>query len=123
MPSIVFFEVPADDPERSQQFYKKVFGWEFKKMPTERDYWWINTKNKNGEEGSEGGMRQRGLPENNILNYFDVKSVARTLNKIEKAGGRVLVQKNAVPGMGYYAICEDTENNRFALWQEYEKAK
>ena len=123
MPSIVFFEVPANDPERSQKFYENVFGWKFEKMPTERDYWWISTKDKDGSEGSDGGMRQRGLPENNILNYFDVKSVARTVKKIESSGGRILVGKKAVPGMGYYAICEDTEDNRFALWQVNTKAK
>jgi uncharacterized protein len=27
-----------------------------------------------------------------------------------------------VPGMGYFAICLDTENNAFGLWEEDAKA-
>ena len=118
MPSIVFFEVPADDPKRSQKFYEDVFGWEFKKMPGERDYWWITPEKVKDGKGIEGGMRRRGLPENYILNYIGVKSVDETLVKIETGGGRVLVRKSPVTGQGWYAICIDTEDNRFALWQE-----
>ncbi|WP_292731778.1 hypothetical protein [Methanoculleus sp.] len=32
--------------------------------------------------------------------------------------GRVVVPKMAVPGRGYFAICEDTEQNRLGLWNE-----
>jgi hypothetical protein len=31
--------------------------------------------------------------------------------------------KTAVPNMGYFAICRDTENNEFALWEINMKAK
>jgi predicted enzyme related to lactoylglutathione lyase len=45
------------------------------------------------------------------------------LAKVEKLGGRVSVRKTAVPQMGYYAICQDTENNTFALWESESDAK
>jgi predicted enzyme related to lactoylglutathione lyase len=28
-----------------------------------------------------------------------------------------------VPGMGYFAICSDTEGNSFALWETNQRAK
>ncbi len=31
--------------------------------------------------------------------------------------------KTAVPQMGYFAICQDTENNVFGLWQMDRNAK
>jgi predicted enzyme related to lactoylglutathione lyase len=31
--------------------------------------------------------------------------------------------KTAVPSMGYFVVCMDTENNMFALWEKAEKAK
>jgi predicted enzyme related to lactoylglutathione lyase len=31
--------------------------------------------------------------------------------------------KTAVPKMGYFAICMDTENNQFALWERSETAR
>jgi len=33
------------------------------------------------------------------------------------------MEKTAVPEMGYFVVCEDTEKNTFALWQSDEKAK
>jgi predicted enzyme related to lactoylglutathione lyase len=41
---------------------------------------------------------------------------------VEKIGGKVVVSKKAVPGMGYLAVCLDTENNAFALWESSESA-
>jgi predicted enzyme related to lactoylglutathione lyase len=35
--------------------------------------------------------------------------------KVEKLGGKILVPKKAIPGMGYFAICMDTENNVFGI--------
>jgi predicted enzyme related to lactoylglutathione lyase len=31
--------------------------------------------------------------------------------------------KTAVPQMGYFAICEDTEGNTFGIWESDENAK
>ena len=31
MPRISWFDIPADDPERAQKFYKEVFDWSFDK--------------------------------------------------------------------------------------------
>jgi uncharacterized protein len=35
----------------------------------------------------------------------------------------VVVSKMAVPGMGYFAVCHDTENNSFGIWESNESAK
>ena len=31
MPTIEYFQIPADDINRAQELYKKVFGWEMQK--------------------------------------------------------------------------------------------
>ena len=38
-------------------------------------------------------------------------------DEIEQLGGQVVVPKMAVPGFGYFAVCLDTENNTFAIWE------
>ena len=53
------------------------------------------------------------FPEQQITNYIDVKSVDEYSSKIEKLGGKVVRNKTAVAGMGYFAFCIDTENNSF----------
>ena len=43
MPIIQHFEMPADDVDRAQKFYKDVFGWDMQKWSNpenpEKDYW------------------------------------------------------------------------------------
>ncbi|MFZ1877936.1 MAG: hypothetical protein WAU25_12980 [Nitrososphaeraceae archaeon] len=38
-------------------------------------------------------------------------------------GGQVRMSKTPVPGLGYFAICTDTENNGFAIWETDSAAK
>ena len=42
---------------------------------------------------------------------------------IEKLGGKICMPKTAVPQMGYFVVCNDTENNTFALWEWNESAQ
>ena len=44
------------------------------------------------------------MPQQQITNFIDVKSVGEYSSKVEKLGGKVIVPKTAVPGMGYYAV-------------------
>ena len=32
IPTIIHFEIPADDLERSKKFYSEMFGWKFEKF-------------------------------------------------------------------------------------------
>jgi len=34
MPTIVHFEIPSSDIERSKKFYNDLFGWKFDKFPS-----------------------------------------------------------------------------------------
>jgi predicted enzyme related to lactoylglutathione lyase len=34
MPTVYHFDIPVDDANRAQQFYKDVFGWNIKKKIT-----------------------------------------------------------------------------------------
>jgi hypothetical protein len=43
--------------------------------------------------------------------------------KVEKLGGSICKPRTGVPGMGYFAICQDTENNTFAIWEMNKDAK
>jgi uncharacterized protein len=69
------------------------------------------------EEGTYGGMMKRFNPNQKITDYFGVQSLSESVAKAEKLGGKILVPKMAVPKMGYYALCMDTEGNIFGLWE------
>ena len=137
MSTIVHFEIPADDVERAKKFYTNLFGWNIEKLHNFADdsqltsvatgqpieYWRITTTNDKGSKGLGGGIMKRQMPDHHITNYIGVNSVDEYSSKVEKLGGRVFAPKHAVPGMGYFALCSDTENNAFAIWESDENAK
>ena len=119
--NIIWFEIPVDKPDRAQAFYNKLFGWKINPFPSMQEYWHIDT---GGPDASpDGGMLPRMFPAHTISNYVNVPSVSRYMEKVKKLGGKVCKPKTAVPEMGYFAICEDTEKNQFALWEINRKAK
>jgi len=119
MPTVVHFEIPADNPERAQKFYGQLFNWQIEKFPGPlfMDYWTIATTTESGEKGLEGGLMERQHPEQRITVYIEVPSVDEYMEKVEKLGGQLLFPKMAVPGMGYVAVCLDPEDNQFGLWE------
>ena len=123
MPTIVHFDLPTDDPERAKKFYEKLFEWKFDPVPGPMPYYLVETKDLEGNPGVRGGMGKRGEPEQKITNYIGVPSVEEYLEKVTKLGGQVIMPRTAVPGWGYLAVCTDTENNTFGLWEEDENAK
>ena len=113
--SIIWFEIPADSPERARKFYTGLFGWKIKKFPGMNDYWHIDT---GGDDATpDGGLMARKQPQQPITNYVRVDSVDASAAKVAKLGGKICMPKTAVPQMGYFAVCQDTEGNTFALWE------
>jgi uncharacterized protein len=125
MYSVCHFEIPADDVERAQKFYGELFGWKIEKFtsPMPMEYWMITTGAKTGEMALGGGMMKRQAPQQQITIYIDVPSVDEYVDKVVKLGGKVSFPKMAVPGMGYFAVCLDPENNGFGIWEDNPKAQ
>jgi predicted enzyme related to lactoylglutathione lyase len=63
------------------------------------------------------GMMARQAPDQRLINYHQVESVAEYVAKVQQLGGKVIVPKSPVPGIGWFAQCLDTEGNAFALWE------
>ena len=122
MSTITHFMVPADDIGRAKNFYTNLFGWKIEKLPGPMEYYEINTSSGD-EKGINGGMAKKENPQQPITNYIDVSSMDEYLAKVEKLGGKVILPKTAVPNIGYTAVCLDTENNTFGLWETDENAK
>ena len=124
--SLVWFEIPADNLDRAKTFYGKLFGWKINPFPgmpgpESQQYQHIDT---GGEDASpDGGLMARRHPQQTITQYISVPSVTQSMAKVEKLGGKICESRTAVPGMGFFAICQDTENNPFALWERNDKAK
>jgi predicted enzyme related to lactoylglutathione lyase len=118
---VFWFEIPTDNVERARKFYSALFGWKIEKFPGAKDYWHIDTGG--GEDAIDGGMLTRKHQQQPITNYITVESVTASAAQVEELGGKVMKSKTAVPHMGYFAICRDSENNEFAIWEMDDNAK
>jgi predicted enzyme related to lactoylglutathione lyase len=125
MATVVHFEIPADDVARAKKFYGELFGWKIEKFTGQSpmDYWTVMTGREEGSMGVDGGLMQRQHPQQQTILYIDVPSVDEHLGKVKNLGGQVVFPKTAIPGMGYFAVCLDPENNGFGLWENNPKAQ
>jgi predicted enzyme related to lactoylglutathione lyase len=121
--TVVHFEIPADDVEKLGNFYRKLFGWKIIRMPGPTEYWGIQTVPVNEQgvpllTGVNGGMMKRQNPEHKPVNYINVESVDEYSKRIEELGGRIVVPKMEVPGVGWWALAMDPDGNQFAIMEE-----
>jgi len=122
-PRVVHFEIPADQPERAARFYSEVFGWQFQKWDGPQAYWLIST-GPDHKPGINGGLAPRTKPgEGGTVNTIQVPSVDQYVASIVSKGGKLIAPKNAIPGVGWLAYCQDPEGNTFGLMQPDPAAK
>lgn len=109
---IVHIEFPSTDVDRAQRFWGGLFGWEFgeSQMP-DLDYRMARTGENSGAAVWESD-RGTGHPKY----YFAVDDMEAARAKVEELGGST-EEKVAVPTMGWFAFCKDSEGNEFSLWQ------
>jgi uncharacterized protein len=123
LPKVIHFEIPADDPERAVNFYRKVFGWKIDKYGGGTMNYWLVTTGDNQEPGINGAIAEKDESHPSTINTVSVPSFEVAISKIEEAGGKVLMPKMAVPGVGYMTYCRDTEGNIFGIMQTDPVAK
>lgn len=116
MSRVVHFEINADQPERAVKFYAGVFGWKIEKWDGPMDYWLVST-GETTEPGIDGAIQQRQMPQMSTVNTIGVAALDDVTAKVTASGGKVLEAKIPIPGVGYFALCQDTEGNHFGLMQ------
>lgn len=117
MPRPVHFELTIEDPERATAFYSKVFGWSFSQWDGPMPYWLVTT-GPDQEPGINGGLVLRqGDMGPGTTNTMGVESVDAAVKAITAAGGKIIMEKMPIPGMGWVAYALDTEGNQFGVFQ------
>ena len=121
MSRVIHFEIPASNPERAANFYRKAFGWKIEKWPGPTDYWLVTTEPE-GTPGINGGL-MKNTDVKSTTNTIGVDSVDTAIEAAKHAGGKLVMPKTPIPGVGYFAYCEDTEGNLFGVMQADKNAK
>lgn len=114
MNRVSYFEFSALDMDRAKTFWENTFGWKFEKWEG-MEYYAVKT-GPDDQSGIDGGLSPREK-DNQVVNNIEVADIDATLESIVRHGGKVLVGKSEIPGVGHYAIFTDTEDNTFSIMQ------
>lgn len=131
--ALVHFEIQASDTKRASKFYTDVFDWRIERYG-QMEYWGIYTGRTKDTEGKvigiNGGLLPRNGPGpadgagiNSFVCTMEVEDINAMIQKVEAAGGKVVVPKKAIAGLLWQAFCKDTEGNIFGLVQNDPNAK
>lgn len=114
MGNVRHFAINADDVGRARSFYATVFGWQFKPWGPPGFYMIA----AGGETASPLGSLQprRELAPGRRTNAFECtiaveRDVEELGREIEAHGGRVLMPKATIPGVGSLIFFEDPDGN------------
>lgn len=114
--AVNWFEIPVSDFQRAEKFYNTILAVDLVSMEASEGY----RMGMFPAEAGVGGALMQGegyVPsaEGTIvyLNGGDDLSIA--LNRVEAAGGQVIVPKTSIGENGYFAFFMDTEGNKVGL--------
>jgi uncharacterized protein len=116
MSRVVHFELGVTNPERAIKFYSGVFGWTIQKYGGPMDYYLVDTGDPK-EPGINGGLVVNKDAQPRTVNTIAVENLDEFMKKVEAAGGKIVVPKMAIPGVGWLAYFNDTEGNLVGMHQ------
>ncbi len=111
MNTLVHWEIPSTDIQRSARFYAELFGWQMRSRSD--DYMLFSV-----EAGISGGISKVdkvGSP--TISVYIGVDDIPATLARVEALGGHIVRPRAEIGGgMGFTALFTDPCGCAIGLW-------
>ena len=112
MGNVRHFAINADDLPRARRFYGKVFGWTFEPWGPP-GFFMIST----GEPRPFGSLQQRRelVPGRRMTGFECTIAVDQDVDEVAAAvkanGGKVVMEKATIPGVGDLIFFEDPDGN------------
>jgi predicted enzyme related to lactoylglutathione lyase len=112
-PTLKHFSINADDIARARRFYEKIFGWSFQPWGPP-DFYMIGMGEP--ESGMRGSLQRRrelapGLKLNGLECTFAVDDVEKIAAAVRANGGRILMERTILAGIGELIFFQDPEGN------------
>ena len=117
---VVHWELMSKEPAKVAAFYEKLFGWKIQHRP-ELDYRIVDTGANAGINGGIVKPAREGPWPGNMVLYVMVDDLASYRQKVAAAGGKIHVEEQEVPGMGWFSLFTDPEGRMMGLWKAKEK--
>ena len=112
--TIAWTEIATSTPAESLNFYKGLFGWDSEEIPG-GNYHML----KAGGEETAGIMDKSAMCDGPPVwvTYVNVDSLESSLAKVVELGGKEMMGRTPVEGRGSFALAEDPQGGKFALWE------
>lgn len=118
MNPISWFEIPVIDMERAKKFYSQVFDYEFQDIPF-GDAQMSFFPGKMENPGAAGSLFKgpMAVPSTEgVTIYIEINpDLQSAIDRVEEAGGKILLQKTSIGEFGFMGYFLDTEGNRVGL--------
>lgn len=118
---IVYFEIPANDPQRCMDFYQEVFGWEFSTLKA--GVLWLTRTGPDELPGINGSITKKQASKTTVVNTLNVKDIEATRKAILAHGGKIVLPRTPLPGIGWLLYFIDPEGNLHGALQPDARAK
>ncbi|MEA2599359.1 MAG: uncharacterized protein QOF89_351 [Acidobacteriota bacterium] len=108
------FAINADDLARARRFYERVFTWRFE--PWGPPGFFLIKTGTEKEPGIQGALQGRRelVPGKRMIGYecsIAVDDVDQVAAAVRTNGGRVLMERTTIVGVGHLIFFEDPEGN------------
>jgi predicted enzyme related to lactoylglutathione lyase len=111
------FAINADDVQRARQFYEQVFRWTFNSWGPPNFY-----QIRNAGTGLIGALQERRnlIPDQRASTFestFEVEDLTATIAAVIAAGGKLVMQRTRIEGVGELIYFRDPEGNLIGAMQ------
>jgi predicted enzyme related to lactoylglutathione lyase len=114
---VVWFEVMANDGEKLQSFYGKLFDWKID-ASNPMKYGMVEAANGQGIPGGIGQLEDKPWPK--VTFYVSTTDIDASLKKATELGGKVLMPRTKLPAGVVLGMFADPEGNAIGLAEEAE---
>lgn len=130
MDPIVHFEIPAKNVDDAKKFYGPIFGWNLQDWPMPDGSTYVGVHTTPIDEKTRIPLKP-GAINGAIMGMNDkvkapvfaihVASIDERMKQVVEAGGKEIMPKVDMMGMGFYAYFADPSGNVVGLWEDAPK--
>ncbi|MFH6944475.1 VOC family protein [Flavobacterium sp. FlaQc-50] len=121
---VIYFEIPVNDLNRAENFYKTVFGFSFEREIIDH-YEMTLFPFEDTRSGISGALAKGDVykpSKEGVIIYFRTANIDQTLQKVLAQNGTILYPKTINENYGFIvAEFQDSEGNRIAIQEIIEK--
>ncbi|GLZ33782.1 glyoxalase [Lentzea sp. NBRC 105346] len=113
MPKLTHFAINADDVDATRRFYARTFGWEFAPWGPP-GFYRVEADDPAGPGVTAAVQARRDLTDRPTTGFectIGVDDVDRTMRDAVAAGGRVLMDRTTIMGVGHLIWLADPSGN------------